>query len=99
MCQTAAIASQAFVDWDVFNHQKALNNLLVIVGKNGQALAPYISRLRSMVDNGPTRVPERILDVWLNAQRCARRGVSARCTTSLQKHRGSRKVLAPIQSE
>jgi len=71
---TAKVASQAFAAWDVFDHQTARDMLGHIAKKLTPEHRPYLQQLGVICSDSPASVPNRIFDLWLNAERCAVRG-------------------------
>ena len=71
---TARVASQAFADWDVFDHESARDMLSHISKKLAEENRIYLRQLGGICSNSDSTVPHRIFDLWLNAERCAARG-------------------------
>lgn len=68
------IAAQAFSAWDIFDHAEAQQHLDKIKGSVGQYVGSYRSTLSALRDKKINkRQAAQILDLWLNAQRCATR--------------------------
>lgn len=62
--------SRAFSYWDRFDHTAALE-ILNNYERYKAELKPYLSSLRDLCRDGKRQTPSRLLDLWLNTQRCA----------------------------
>lgn len=71
--QTAKLACKALVDWDVFNHQGARETLGHISKSLPSEYGSYLKQLGVICSESKISMPNRILDLWLNTQRCAKR--------------------------
>lgn len=70
---SAQTISKAFAAWDVFNHVDAKNILNHISKKIGEEHRVYLQQIGMLCSNAEIAVPNRIFDLWLNAERCAKR--------------------------
>ena len=74
VAQQVHIATQAFVAWDNFDHAGAQLHLDLIKSPLGKFFGKYLNTLFALQDEKNTkRQAAQILDLWLNAQRCAAR--------------------------
>lgn len=71
---TSKVASQAFAAWDVFDHEIAREMLGHISKKLQPEHRHYLQQLGIICSDSSASVPNRIFDLWLNAERCAIRG-------------------------
>ena len=72
LAQQVYIATQGFSAWDNFDHATAQTHLDRIKAPLGKYLGAYVNNLFALQDKKATkRQAAQILDVWLNAQRCA----------------------------
>ena len=71
---SAKVASQAFAAWDVFNHEEAREMLNHISKKLTKEKRIYLQQVGMICSDSKISVPNRIFDLWLNAERCAARG-------------------------
>ena len=71
---SAQTASKAFAAWDVFNHAEAKTILNHISKKLSADHRIYQQQIGMLCSDTDIAVPNRIFDLWLNAERCAVRG-------------------------
>jgi len=69
----AVVACKAFVAWDVFDHTKAQELLTHIAKRLSTGHKVYLQQLGLICSDSKITMPNRIFDLWLNAQRCALR--------------------------
>lgn len=69
----ALAVSRAFAAWDVFDHANAREELTFAAKYLGRRATQYFSVLQILTGDSVKKEPLQILDLWLNAKRCAAR--------------------------
>ena len=70
----AVVSCKAFVAWDVFDHASAKELLTAISKRLSVENNVYLQQLGVICSDSKVMMPNKIFDLWLNAQRCALRG-------------------------
>ncbi len=71
--QKVLAACNAFVAWDVFDHVKALNQFELIENTIDERYSVHVTQVKKICKGSVISDPLKILDLWLNALRCAER--------------------------